>query len=55
LSKKLPGIRLVAIELEVGRQTAAEAAQPLQQLFAAGFARDSEFPRIGYMDFDLIA
>jgi hypothetical protein len=29
LSKKLPGIRLIPVEREVGGQTAAEGTQPL--------------------------
>src|SRR5216684_517962 len=42
VSKKLPGIRLVPIELEVGRKAPAEGAQALQQLFTPGLARDAE-------------
>jgi hypothetical protein len=55
VSKKLPGIRLIPIELEIGRKPTAEGAKPLQQRLAAGFTRDDEFPRVGDMDFDLIA
>jgi hypothetical protein len=54
VSKKLPGIRLLAIELEIGRKAPSEGAKPLQQFRAAGLARDGEFPRVSDMDFDLI-
>ena len=54
MSKKLPGIRLLPIELEIGRKAPSEGAKPLQQFRAAGLARDGEFPRIGDMDIDLI-
>src|SRR6266446_10879624 len=39
VSKKLPGIRLVPVELEVGRKAPAKSAKALYQLFAAGLAR----------------
>ena len=35
LSKKLPGIRLIAIKLEIGGDDASETSQPSQPLFAA--------------------
>src|SRR5260370_42643953 len=54
VSKKLPGIRLLPIELEIGRKAPSEGAKPLQQFRAAGLARDGEFPRVGDMDIDLI-
>jgi hypothetical protein len=52
---KLPGIRPVPIEFEVGRKATAEPAQPLQQVLTAGLAGDDEFSRVGNMNFDLIA
>jgi hypothetical protein len=52
---KLPGIRLVPVELEVGGKPAAEGAKPLQQFGAPGSARDGELPDACDMDFDLIA
>lgn len=55
MSKKLPGIRLIPVELEFGRKAPAEFAQALQQLSAAGLARDGELTRVGGMDFDLVA
>jgi hypothetical protein len=55
VSKKLTGIRLVPIELEIGRETTAERAKALQQFAASGFSRNCELPRVGDMDFDLIA
>jgi hypothetical protein len=55
VSKKRSGIRLVAIELEVGGKSAAEGAQTLQQLLASRFACDAKASRVGDMDFDLIA
>jgi hypothetical protein len=38
VSKKLTGIRLVSIEPEIGRETAAEAAKAFQQFVAPGLA-----------------
>src|ERR1700688_3552940 len=55
VSKKLPGIRLVPVELEIGGKAPSKGAKPLQQFRAAGLARDGEFPRAGDMDFDLVA
>src|ERR1700733_3809019 len=52
---KLPGIYLVPVEFEIGRQAASEGVKPLQQVLTARFARDGEFPRVGDMDFDLVA
>jgi hypothetical protein len=43
VSKKLPGIRLVPIELEVGRQTPSECTQPLQDFVATGLAGHFQF------------
>jgi hypothetical protein len=55
VSKKLPGIRLVSIELEVSGKPAAEEAETLQQLLAPGLARDAKLTAASDMDFDLIA
>lgn len=54
-SKKLPGIRLITVKLEIGGKAAAEGAKPLQQFLARRFARDTELSGIGDMDFNLIA
>jgi hypothetical protein len=42
VSKKLAGIRLVPVELEVGGKPTAERVKTLQQLVAPGFARDAK-------------
>jgi hypothetical protein len=55
VSKKLPGIRRVSIELEVSGKPTAEGAETLQQLLAPGLARDAKLTAAGDMDFDLIA
>src|SRR5215831_9112881 len=55
LSKKLPGIRLFAVELEIGREPAAEGSQPVQQLCPPGLARHSKLTPVGDVDFDFIA
>src|SRR5580704_17354751 len=55
VSKKLPGIRLVPIELEVGRQTPAECTQPLQDFVAPGLAGHFQFTSIGDADLDIVA
>ena len=52
---KLPGIRLVPVEFEVGGETAAEGAEALQQFLPRGLAGDGEGPGIGDVDFDLVA
>src|ERR1700722_12391144 len=54
VSKKLAGIRLVSVEFEIGRKTAAEGAKTPQQLVTPGFARNTELPGVGDMNFDLI-
>jgi hypothetical protein len=54
VSKKLPGIRLVPIELEVGRQTPSECTQPLQDFVATGLAGHFQFTSIGDADLDII-
>jgi hypothetical protein len=55
VSKKLPGIRLVPIKLEVGWQTPAEGPETVQQVFSPGFAGQTEFPPIRNVDLDLVA
>src|SRR5437879_4226336 len=55
VSKKLPGIRLFPVELEIGREAPAESAQALQQLITPGLARDAKLTTICDMDFDVIA
>src|ERR1700676_3453489 len=55
VSKKLPGIRLVPVELEIGRKTPPEGPKPVQQFRAARLAPDGEFAVAADMDFDLIA
>jgi hypothetical protein len=54
VSKKLAGIRLIPVVLEVGGGAAADGAQAFQQLVAAGLARHSELPPVRNMDFDLV-
>jgi len=55
VSKKLPGIRLVSIELEVRREATAERAKAFQQIRPSGLARNAERARICDMNFDLVA
>lgn len=55
LSMKLPGIRLIPVELEIGRQAAPEGAQALQQFLGAGFAGDAEASGVRDMDFNFLA
>jgi antitoxin Phd len=55
VSKKLAGIRLVPVELEIGGEAAAEGSKTSQQLVTPGFARDAEILAAGDMDFDLVA
>jgi len=55
VSKKLPGIRLLAVDLEVSRETAPESAETLQQLRPARLACDRELPLVRNMDLDIIA
>jgi hypothetical protein len=55
VSKKLTGIRLVSIELEVSGKPAAEGAETLQQLIAPGLPRDAKLAGVSDMDFDLVA
>jgi hypothetical protein len=53
--EKLTGIRLVPVELEIGRETATESAQAFQQFAAPRLARYTEPPAIRDVDFDLVA
>ncbi|MEH2589206.1 hypothetical protein V1273_003045 [Bradyrhizobium sp. AZCC 1721] len=55
MSKKLTGIRLVSVELEIGRETAAEGAKAFQQLVAAWLARHTELSFGSHVDLDFIA
>src|SRR5829696_8997651 len=55
VSKKLPGIRLVPVELEVGGEATAEGAKALQQLVASRLARNAELSSLRDVDFDLVA
>src|ERR1700689_3028198 len=55
LSKKLPGIRLIPVELEIGRQPPAKGAQPVREIPSLGFARDAECALAGHVHVNLIA
>jgi hypothetical protein len=55
VSKKLPGIRLLTVELEVGGKTATEGSEAFQQLCPTGLARDGELATVGDMNLDLVA
>src|SRR5487761_44403 len=55
VSIKLPGIRRIPVELEVGREPSAERVQALQQILASGPTRHRHVSRAGDMDFDLVA
>src|ERR1700738_5036849 len=50
VSKKLPGIRLVPVELEVCGKAPTESSKALQQLFAPGLARHAELTLASNMD-----
>jgi hypothetical protein len=54
LSKKLTGVGVVSIELEIGRKTATEGAKTLQQLVAPWLACNPELPAAGDMYFDVV-
>jgi hypothetical protein len=47
VSKKLPGMRLVPIKLEIRRKAAAEGAQAFQQLLPSGLTSHEELTRSG--------
>jgi hypothetical protein len=55
VSKKLTGIRLIPVELEIGGEAAAEGAKAFQQFVAAGLTRHAKLTPISDMDFDLVA
>jgi hypothetical protein len=55
VSKKLPGIRFVPVEFEIGRKTAAKGAKALQQFPTPGLPRNAKPAGIGYMQLNLIA
>jgi len=52
---KLPATRLVPVEMEIGRESASEGAQALEQGLPIGCARDHERARTGGMDLDVVA
>jgi hypothetical protein len=55
VSQSLSGVRLVPVELEVGRKTPTEPTKALQRLFSPGRSCHHEFPRTRDADFNLIA
>jgi hypothetical protein len=55
VSKKLPGIRLVSVEFEVGGKPPAECAETLQQRVAPGLTRNTKLADVRNMDLDLVA
>jgi hypothetical protein len=55
VSKKLTGIHLAPIELEIGGEAPAKGAKALQEFVASGFSRDAKLADVSDMDFDLIA
>jgi hypothetical protein len=55
VSKKLAGIRLVSVELEIGGETSAERAKAFQKFVASRLARDAKLPPTGNVDFDLVS
>jgi len=55
VSTKLPGIRLVPVEPEIGWQATTVGAQRGHQFLAPRLARNAEFPRALDMDVDLVA
>jgi hypothetical protein len=55
VSKKLAGIRLVPIEFEIGRETAAETAKARQKLSTSWLPRDPELPGVCDIYLNLIA
>jgi hypothetical protein len=54
-SKKLPGIRLIPVELEIGRRAPAKGAQPVEENPSLGLARDAECALAGHVHLNLIA
>jgi hypothetical protein len=55
VSRKPAGIRLVPIELEIGRTTIAESAKTLQEFAASRLARDAKLLGTREVDFDFVA
>jgi hypothetical protein len=55
VSKKLPGIRLFSIELEISRKPTAESAKTPQDLFTSRLPRNTELPVVSDMNFNVIA
>jgi hypothetical protein len=53
--RKLPGIRLFPVELEVGGKAPAKSSQALQQLLTPWLTRHAELTLVGNMDLDLVA
>jgi hypothetical protein len=53
-TKKLAGIRLVSVELEISRKTAAEGPKASQQLCPSRFTRNTELPGVSDVNLDLI-
>jgi hypothetical protein len=54
VSKKLPGICIVAIEFEIRRKTAAKFAKTLQQLFTSSFPCNPELAGTENVNLDLV-
>ena len=54
VSKKLAGIRLVPVELEVSGKPTAERTKTLQQLVAPGLARDAKLAGVRDVDPTLV-
>jgi hypothetical protein len=54
VSKKLPPIRIIPVELKIDGKPAAESTQSLKQLIAIWLARDTELSRPSDMNFNLI-
>src|SRR5258708_6010335 len=52
---KLPGIRLVSIELEVRRQPSSENTQPLQKLIVRGLAGYLQLTSVRNGDLNIVA
>jgi hypothetical protein len=55
VSKKLAGIRLFAIELEIRRKPTAESAKTRQELITSRLPRNPELPVARDMNFNFIA
>jgi hypothetical protein len=55
VSKKSTGIRLVPVELEIGREATAKSAKAAQEFATIRFARNTELAHAGNMNLDLVA